>query len=250
MSHRLSLLAAVASLSLLAGCAGTDVNGALGAAGALGKAATLSDHDVRELSQQACAESDKKNNIAPAAGQHARRLAKIMASVKTTDVQKVDARVYLKKEVNAWAMVNGCVRVYSGLMDMMNDDELRGVVGHELGHVALGHTRSRLQVAYSAMAARGALAASGNGAVAALSSSQLGDLAENLINAQFSQKQENAADDYAFDLLTKNKAPTRGLVTAFEKLAKLDGGKGGMFASHPGSDERARRMEARMKQGG
>ena len=75
-------------------------------------------------------------------------------------------------------MANGCVRVYSGLMDMMTDDEVRGVLGHELGHVALGHTKNKMQVAYTAMAARGALAASGNGAAAALSNSQLGELGE------------------------------------------------------------------------
>ena len=31
----------------------------------------------------------------------------------------------MTKDVNAWAMGNGCVRVYSGLMDQMNDDEPR-----------------------------------------------------------------------------------------------------------------------------
>ncbi len=33
------------------------------------------------------------------------------------------------------AMANGCVRVYSGLMDLMTDNEIEGVLGHELGHV-------------------------------------------------------------------------------------------------------------------
>ncbi len=39
----------------------------------------------------------------------------------------------MTSNVNAWAMANGCVRVYSGLMDMMNDNEIEGVLGHELG---------------------------------------------------------------------------------------------------------------------
>ncbi|VTR30443.1 Uncharacterized metalloprotease yggG [Serratia fonticola] len=34
-------------------------------------------------------------------------------------------------------MANGCIRVYSGLMDMMDDNEVEGVLGHEMGHVAL-----------------------------------------------------------------------------------------------------------------
>ncbi|MGQ7116108.1 M48 family metalloprotease, partial [Escherichia sp. TWPC-MK] len=48
-------------------------------------------------------------------------------------------------DVNAWAMANGCVRVYSGLMDMMNDNEIEGVLGHELGHVALGHSLAEMK---------------------------------------------------------------------------------------------------------
>lgn len=48
----------------------------------------------------------------------------------------------------------------------------------------------------------------------------------------------------------RNKANRQGLVTAFEKLAKLDGGKSGMFDSHPGSADRAKRMQGRLAKGG
>ncbi|BBQ84581.1 hypothetical protein WP3W18E02_31100 [Klebsiella sp. WP3-W18-ESBL-02] len=47
-------------------------------------------------------------------------------------------------DVNAWAMANGCVRVYSGLMDLMNDNEVEGV---------LGHSRKAMQTAYATVAA-------------------------------------------------------------------------------------------------
>lgn len=256
MKAKLSLaLTSLGAAALLAGCSGSgglanaNVDGLMSAGSALAKAASLSDADVKSLSDQACAESDKTNKIAAANSNYSKRLAKVMAGLKNTDVQGINAKVYLTKDINAWAMANGCVRVYSGLMDTMTDDEVRGVVGHELGHVALGHSKSQMQVAYSAMAARGALAASGNAAVATLSNSQLGELGEKLINAQFSQKQESAADDYSFDVLTRNKANTRGLVTAFQKLAKLDGGKSSMFSSHPGSADRAKHIEDRIAKG-
>jgi putative metalloprotease len=128
----------------------------------------------------------------------------------------------------------------------MTDDEVRGVVGHEIGHVALGHTKAAMQVAYATAAARGVLGSAGSATLTALSSSQLGELGETLINAQFSQRQETAADDYSFDLLTKNKANRQALVTAFRKLSELDGGKSSMLSSHPGSLERAKHIEARL----
>lgn len=93
----------------------------------------------------------------------------------------------MTKDVNAWAMANGCIRVYSGLMDMMTDNEVEGVVGHEMGHVALGHTRKAMQVAYGTTALRTAIASAG-GVVGTLSQSQLADLGEKLVNAHSQNK--------------------------------------------------------------
>jgi putative metalloprotease len=82
--------------------------------------------------------------------------------------------------------------------------------------------------------------------VAQLSRSQAGALGEKFLNAQFSQSQESASDDYSFDLLTKLKLPRKGLVTGFEKLAKLSGKEHSMLDSHPASDKRAAHMQERL----
>lgn len=234
--------------TLLAGCAGANMEGLSQAGGSLFTAATLSDTSVKTLSEQSCAEMDKKNKVSAPGSVYSQRLTKIMAGLQNTGLP-LDAKVYETKEVNAWAMANGCVRVYSGLMDMMTDDEVRGVLGHEIGHVALGHSKAAMQVAYTAAAARGALGAIGSPTLAALTSSQLGELGETLINAQFSQRQETAADDYSFDLLTKNGGNREALVTAFRKMAALDGGQSSMLSSHPGAAQRAQHIEDRLKAG-
>ncbi len=77
-------------------------------------------------------------------------------------------KVYMAKDVNAFAMANGCIRVYSGLMDMMTDNEVEAVLGHEMGHVALGHVKKGMQVALGTNAIRVA-AASAGGIVGSLS---------------------------------------------------------------------------------
>jgi len=47
---------------------------------------------------------------------------------------------HLVTDVNAFAMANGCVRVFAGLMDIATDDEIRSAVGHKISHAKLRHT--------------------------------------------------------------------------------------------------------------
>lgn len=226
----------------LTACQTMDMGSALGAATSIGKVASMTDEEVSGMSSQACEQQDKANRMA--GGSHAQRLARLTASHRNEDGLNLSFKAYQDPNVNAWAMANGCIRVYTGLMDKMTDDELRGIIGHEIGHVKLGHTKNAMRTAYAASAARQAAAASGNAAVAVLSSSQLGDLAENLINAQFSQSQESDSDQYALGFMRKHKYKPEALVSAFNKLAQLDGGaKAGMLDSHPGSTDRARRIQ-------
>jgi len=223
-----------------------DLGGLVKAGSNAAKAASLSDSDIQALTRQSCAQLDSKSRIAGPNDKYAQRLATVIRDMPTTvENQTADYKVYLTSSVNAWAMANGCIRVYSGLMDMMDDDELRGVIGHEIGHVAKGHTRKAMQTAYGVAAGRDLAGAQG-GTAAALSESQVGEFAEKLINAQFSQSQESEADNYSFDLLTQLKLRREGLVTAFQKLAKLDGGKSSMLSSHPSSAERAANMQERI----
>ncbi len=240
----------VVALSACGGMQNLDANGLTSAGTSLLKAATLSDSDIVALSNDACKASDADSKVAAPGSAYAKRLAKVMRGFGDTTLngQKVNYKVYVTKDVNAWAMGNGCVRVYSGLMDMMNDDELRGVIGHEMGHVALGHSKKAMQTAYTVSAVRSAAGSVSTG-IAQLTNSQLGDLTEKFVNAQFSQSQESAADDYSFDMLKKKGMNQKGLVTAFQKLAALDGGKSSMLSSHPSSASRASHIESRIASG-
>ena len=252
MKKRLMTVVALACGLTLTGCEtmkSGNVGGLLEGGSTAMKAMSLSDSDIVTLSNESCEAMDAQSKIAPGNSKYTQRLNKVVSGMPgTINGKKAVYKVYLTEDVNAWAMANGCIRVYSGLMDLMNDDELRGVIGHEIGHVALGHSKSRMQTAYAASAAR-TIAGNSGGAIAALSRSQAGDLAEKVINAQFSQSQESAADDYSFDLLTEKKMNRQGLVTAFQKLAKLSGGSSGassIMSSHPPSEARAKRMQERL----
>ncbi|NMG70703.1 peptidase [Azoarcus communis] len=246
-ARRYSVLA-MCSVMALAGCktSGTDLGGMLDAGASLMTAATLSDGDVKTLGDQTIAHHDKKNRVASAGSHHAKRLAGLTAGWKEVEGRSLEYKVYISPEVNAFAVPNGSIRFYSGLLDSMTDDEVRYVIAHEIGHVVLGHSKKALQVEYATLAARQAGAASGNTAVSAMSSSSIGELGQALIGAQFSQSQENEADDFAVDLLKKTGKPTGGAVTALRKLEKLHGNQRSMFSSHPAPGDRAKRLEARI----
>lgn len=249
MKFRTSLIM-LSITGLLSGCQNLDTNTLMQSGAQAYQAATLSDSDVKTLSDKSCAEMDSKAQIAPANSPYTQRLNNIAAALgDNINGTPANYKVYLTKDVNAWAMANGCIRVYSGLMDMMTDNEVEGVLGHEMGHVALGHTRKAMQVAYGTVALRTAAASTG-GVVGSLSQSQLADLGEKLVNAQFSQKQEIEADNYSFDLLKKRGLDPNGLVTSFEKLAKLEAGRqSSMFDDHPASETRAQNIRERIAAG-
>ena len=59
-------------------------------------------------------------------------------------------------------MADGTIRVYSGLMDMLDDRELVFVVGHEMGHVVAKHIKKKIMLAYAGSAARKAIASQQN----------------------------------------------------------------------------------------
>lgn len=234
-----------APVLILAGCKTMDVGGGLSAAGDLAKAATLSDAEVAGYAAQMAASQDKNAKILGASSKYGARLAKLTKGMESFDGLKLDFKVYESDQINAFACANGSIRFYSALLDMMTDDEVRYVVGHEIGHIKLGHTKSRMQTAMASSAAQKTAASSGNAAVATLADSQVGDLVVKVIRAQHSQSNENAADDYAVQtFLTKIGASKKGSVTALEKLAALSGGAGGGWTStHPGPKERAERMK-------
>lgn len=242
-------VATVAAVTLLTGCKTMDTTDLMGLGAQAFQVATFSDADARKMADGACQEFDARETIAPANSKYTQRLNKIAKNLgNNIDGVPLNYKVYMTDELNAWAMANGCIRVYSKLMDVMTDNELEGVLGHEIGHVALGHSKSRMKTAYMASLARTAAANSGNETLANLSNSEYGQLGEAFVNAQFSQSNETEADTFSFNYLTKRGIKREGLVTAFEKFAKMDGGEGSLLSSHPSSNDRVENMRTRLKE--
>jgi putative metalloprotease len=237
---RNTLLAAALPL-VLAGCTaegGFDTNAAMGIGLGAVQAATLSEDQVVQAASLSAQEYDSKSKVAPANSKYSARLSRLTSGLANAAGLKLNYKVYLTKELNAFAMADGTVRVYSGLMDAMPDDQLLAVIGHEIGHVKLKHSYNQLREAMVTDTTFKA-AASVGGNIGALTQGQLGQLAQVAVNAHFSQKDELAADAFSVKTLNSMGKDPASMRRAIETLNKVAGGGGGGFlSSHPSNDAR------------
>jgi len=221
-----SIAGAIGSSSTGSGAGSTENK--IGAAVDLAKAASVSDEEIKSNSLQYRQFADKRAKIAPAGNKYAQRLARLTNKHRNEDGLSLNFKVILDPSVNANATADGSIRVYSGLMDLMNDQELLGVIGHEIGHVKLGHTLSKSRAALLASATRKAVASS-SGKAGMLADSELGGFGEKLFNSQFSQSAETESDDYGLTFMKKHKYDVKAMESAFRKLAQ-ETGKAGSVA--------------------
>ncbi len=132
---------------------------------------------------------------------------------------------------NAFALPGGVLAVTDGLLKIIQSEaELVAVLGHEMGHVELGHCfdSARFEMLNRKFGGR-----------------TLGEIADGLygilIHSSFSKSQEAEADDYGFSVLTARGYDPMGESEAFEHLALAEGkrNEGGIdpfrdyFSSHP-----------------
>lgn len=225
-------------------------SGALKAA----KALTLSDADMAAYCKQSVEWMDAHNPVLPDNNPYTQRLKRLTEGIADADGIPLNFKVYDVIDVNAFACPDGSVRVFSSLMDIMTDDELLGIIGHEIGHVVKRHSKNAFKHELMTGAVKDALAAS-NGTLAKLSESQLGDLSASLIGAKYSQKQEKEADNCGYDFLVAHGKNPWGMVMAFEKFLNMESGAQSsyinkMFSSHPDTKSRIEAMTKRCNKDG
>lgn len=218
-----------------------------GAATKTVQALTISDADMAAYVKESVDWMDKNNPVPGDDSPYTIRLKKLTEGMNDADGIPLNFKVYDVIDVNAFACPDGSVRVFSSLMDIMSDDELLGIIGHEIGHVVHGDAKAAIKNAYLTSAAMNAAGAAG-GTAAKLSESALGDLVAAFTDAQFSQKQEYAADKYGFEFATEHGFDPYGLSNALSKLVELSKGSKAstvqkMFSSHPDSEKRSAKLK-------
>lgn len=254
-----TLSAAFAALLMLSGCSvaqNLDMERLASSGTKLMQSMTISNDEIQQYVSSYIAQTDAKSKVCGANDAYTKRLNKLVAGLNSVEGIPLNFKVYKTNDINAFACADGSVRVYSGLMDVMTDDEVLGVIGHEIGHVAHQDTKNAFKHALQTSAIMDAVSST-SGTMAALNDSQVGAIAQNLSSAKYSKKQETNADDYGYAFLKSHGKNPAAMVKAFQKLKQMEqqsgtrsNGLSQLFSTHPDIDARISHMQQKCKADG
>ena len=168
----------------------------------------------------------------------AERLQRVMIPLlkgmnKPLDPSQVKVGIMDDPSINAANAGGGQFLVTTGLLQKASDDQLRGVLAHELAHEDLSHV-AKAQ-ALGAGLNIGAIILDqiipGSGAIT--------PIAGEFLARGYSRREEYAADAHGTEILERTGFSKQVMIDTLNWLIQQTGGsKGGFLATHPGTSER------------
>lgn len=189
--------------------------------------------------REAVKEYDRQSVIAR--GRYKERITALTKGIEEFANGTYNVKVCVTDEINAYAWPDGSIRVNSGLMDILEDDELIAIIGHEMGHLHNKDAIHTWKLIDKINAAKDLINGTGNITGRAI------DHIEDFINAQYSQKQEYNADEYGMEIAMLYGYDPYAAARALDKFVALDTGDNPgliekMMRDHPESKKRAERI--------
>ena len=181
------------------------------------------------------------------------RLAPVLARLaRAIGVPRIPLHLYEIDPVNGLAAPDGRVFLTRGFLHALDrgqvtPEELGAVVAHELGHVALGHSRRRM-IDFTGQNALRMVLATVLGRFLPGIGVWIANLAASALAARLSRQDEYEADAWASALLVKAGIGTAPQKALFARLDRLTGAPGATapawILSHPKSTDRIAAIEA------
>lgn len=142
--------------------------------------------------------------------------------------------------LNAFATPGGFIYVYTGLIKFLDRaDDLAGVMGHEIAHASLRHSKEQLQQQLGLQFLISIALGDGTAAQAAT-------LASNVLSLQFSRTDESESDEYSVIYLNDTDYACNGAATFFQKIEEAGGsGVPEFLSTHPSPDSRVTDINAK-----
>ncbi|MGJ8597971.1 M48 family metallopeptidase [Sulfitobacter sp.] len=165
---------------------------------------------------------------------------------KALDLPRINVHIYEIEPVNGLAAPDGRIFITRGFYNKFRSgevtaEELASVIAHELGHVALGHSRRRMIDFSGQNAMRAALGMVLSRIIPGIGM-WIANALTSLLAAKLSRSDEFEADAYAAALLTKAGIGIAPQISLFHKLDALTKSRGGTapawLMTHPKTEER------------
>lgn len=154
------------------------------------------------------------------------------------------------RDLNAFALPGGPVFFYTGLLGKLRtEDELAGVLAHEIAHVRREHWANAYREAQNRnLLLNGLLMVFG----ANRTTSEIANLgSEIIVGLRFSRSHETDADERGMDHMINAGYNPMGMADVFRILSQNSGSKPPEFLStHPSDRNRIRRLEERARKAG
>ena len=167
------------------------------------------------------------------------------------DLESISVNIYEIEPINGLAAPDGKIFITRGFYNKFTSGEITGnelasVIAHELGHVALGHSRRRMIDFSGQNALRMALVSILSRIIPGLGGI-IANVLSNLLMARLSRTDEFEADEYASALMMKSGIGVEHQISMFEKLEKLSGNNANLqpawLLSHPKTKKRIEKIE-------
>ena len=167
-------------------------------------------------------------------------------------VERIRVMVYEIATVNGLAAPDGRIFVTRGFLRKYQQgevtaEEMASVVAHEIGHVALGHSRRRM-IDFSGQNAVRVMLMGIIGRFVPGVGPWIANALVSMLAAGLSRKDEYEADAYATALMAKAGLPVAAQKSLFRRLESLTGAAGAgvpaWLMSHPKVDDRIQAIEA------
>ena len=189
----------------------------------------------------------------PSVNEYVTRIGKRI--LQSVEAQPFEYQFYVINipEVNAFAVPGGKVFVNSGLILLVdNEEELAGVIAHEIGHVVARHIAKRSEKGLKlSLATLGALLAGillGGQAVGAVATTAVA--ASETAALKYSRDDEDEADYLGLKFMDRSGYDRQGMITMLKKLRRMQGPAASdppaYLLTHPAIEERAANLEIEM----
>ena len=190
----------------------------------------VSQAELNQLGAQAFAQLKAQKQMAGGTQQaYVRCVVNAVVSQLPTDWRQMgwESAVFVDDETNAFALPGGKVGAYTGIFDVArNQDQLAGVIAHEIGHVVSRHHDERITRQAGAQGVLGLVGAllggSGYGQIAGQAG---GLLAQTGFLLPGSRAQESEADVVGQRLMAQAGFDPRGAVSLWENMIKEGGSR-------------------------